>query len=108
MQDFSSALVTFPSGSSALGLPLPLDSRGSIHVFIRVTAGKGVAGGIRDVLIPEPRPSYPFDRACVDLRRLDQVRKARTVFVTRTKRSLRWQRRRSHPVDRTTGFTRDP
>jgi len=108
MQDFSSALVTFPSGPSALGLPLPLDSRGSIHVFIRVTAGKGVAGGIRDVLIPEPRPSYPFDRACVDLRRLDQLTKARAALVPRTRRGLRWRRPSPNPVDRTTGFTRDP
>jgi hypothetical protein len=84
-----------------------LDLRGSIPVFIWVTDAKYADVRILDVLIPEPGSIYLFDRAYVDFRRLYQLTEARAIFVTRAKKKLRWRRRYSHPVDRTTGLICD-
>ena len=84
-----------------------LDLRGSIPVFIWVTDAKYADVRILDVLIPEPGSIYLFDRAYVDFRRLYQLTEARAIFVTRAKKKLKWRRRYSHPVDRTTGLIRD-
>lgn len=84
-----------------------LDLRGSIPVFIWVTDAKYADTWILDVLIPEPGSIYLFDRGYVDFRRLYQLTEARAIFVTRAKRKLKWRRRYSHPVDRTTGLICD-
>ena len=84
-----------------------LDLRGSIPVFIWVTDAKYADVRILDVLIPEPGSIYLFDRAYVDFRRLYQLTEARAIFVTRAKKKLKWRRRYSHPVDRTTGLICD-
>jgi hypothetical protein len=84
-----------------------LDLRGNIPVFIWVTDAKYADVRILDVLIPEPGSIYLFDRAYVDFRRLYQLTEARAIFVTRAKKKLKWRRRYSHPVDRTTGLICD-
>jgi hypothetical protein len=84
-----------------------LDLRGSIPVFIWITDAKVADVRILDVLIPEPGSIYVFDRAYVDFQRLYQLTRAHAIFVTRAKRKLKWRRRYSHPVDRTTGLICD-
>jgi hypothetical protein len=84
-----------------------LDLRGSIPVFIWITDAKLADVRILDVLIPEPGSIYLFDRAYVDFQRLYQLTKAHAIFVTRAKRKLKWRRRYSRPVDRTTGLICD-
>ncbi len=97
----------FRTTKAGIKLHTLLDLRGSIPVFIWVTDAKYADVRILDVLIPEPGFIYLFDRAYVDFWRLYQLTKARAIFVTRTKRRLKWRRRYSHPVDRTTGLICD-
>jgi hypothetical protein len=97
----------FRTTKAGIKLHTLLDLRGSIPVFIWVTDAKYADVRILDVLIPEPGSIYLFDRAYVDFWRLYQLTKARAIFVTRTKRGLKWRRRYSHPVDRTTGLICD-
>jgi hypothetical protein len=97
----------FRTTKAGIKLHMLLDLRGSIPVFIWVTDAKYADVRILDVLIPEPGSIYLFDRAYVDFWRLYQLTKARAIFVTRTKRRLKWRRRYSHAVDRTTGLICD-
>ncbi len=97
----------FRTTKAGIKLHTLLDLRGSIPVFIWVTDAKYADVRILDVLIPEPGSIYLFDRAYVDFWRLYQLTKARAIFVTRAKRKLKWRRRYSHPVDRTTGLICD-
>jgi IS4 transposase len=84
-----------------------LDLRGSIPAFVWVTDAKYADVRILDVLIPEPGSIYLFDRAYVDFWRLYQLTEARAIFVTRARKKLKWRRRYSHPVDRSTGIICD-
>ena len=97
----------FRKTKAGIKLHTLLDLRGSIPVFIWVTDAKYADVRILDMLIPEPGSIYLFDRAYVDFRRLYQLTEARAIFVTRAKKKLRWRRRYSHPVDRTTGLICD-
>jgi len=97
----------FRTTKAGIKLHTLLDLRGSIPVFIWVTDAKYADVRILDVLIPEPGSIYLFDRAYVDFQRLYQLTQARAIFVTRAKRRLKWRRRYSHPVDRTTGLICD-
>lgn len=84
-----------------------LDLRGSIPVCIWITDAKLSDVRILDVLIPEPGSIYLFDRAYVDFQRLHRLTEAHAIFVTRTKKGLRWRRIYSHTVDRSTGVICD-
>lgn len=84
-----------------------LDLRGSIPVCIWITDAKLADVRILDVLIPEPGSIYLFDRAYVDFERLHRLTEAHAIFVTRTKKGLRWRRVYSHAVDRGTGVVCD-
>jgi hypothetical protein len=97
----------FRKTKAGIKLHTLLDLRGSIPVFIWVTDAKHADVRILDVLLPEPGSIYLFDRAYVDFRRLHRLTEARAIFVTRTKRKLKWRRRYSHPVDRSTGLICD-
>jgi hypothetical protein len=97
----------FRTTKAGIKLHTLLDLRGSIPVFIWMTDAKYADVRILDVLIPEPGSIYLFDRAYVDFQRLYQLTQARAIFVTRAKRRLKWRRRYSHPVDRTTGLICD-
>ena len=105
-------LSTFPwarfrSTKGGIKLHTLLDLRGSIPVFIWITDAKLSDVRILDVLIPEPGSIYLFDRAYVDFQRLHQLTEGHAIFVTRTKKGLRWRRIYSHPVDRSTGVVCD-
>jgi len=60
-----------------------------------------------DQLIYEPGAFYLMDRAYVDWRRLYAIEQARAWFVVRAKKSLRYCRLHSHPVDLATGLRCD-
>jgi hypothetical protein len=85
-----------------------LDLRGNIPVCVWVTDAKLSDVRILDVLVPEPGSIYLFDRAYVDFERLHRLTEAHAIFVTRTKKGLRWRRVYSHAVDRSTGLVCDP
>jgi hypothetical protein len=97
----------FRKTKSGIKLHTLLDLRGSIPVFLWITDAKFSDVRILDVLVPEPGSIYLFDRAYVDFERLHQLHDAHAIFVTRSKRGLRWRRIYSHPVDRSTGVICD-
>jgi len=60
-----------------------------------------------DQLLYEPGAFYLMDRAYVDWRRLYAIEQARAWFVVRAKKSLRYCRLHSQPVDPATGLRSD-
>ena len=60
-----------------------------------------------DDLVIEPGAIYIMDRGHVDFARLHRFTEEAAFFVTRTKRGIRFRRRRSHPVDFATGLVSD-
>ena len=105
-------LSVFPwapyQGSRAvLQLHTLLDLRGPIPSFIHITAGQSGEAAVLDLLLPEPGAIYVMDRGYIDFARLYALHKARAIFVIRDRASTRFQRRYSHPVDRSTGLICD-
>jgi IS4 transposase len=62
---------------------------------------------VLDELIPEPGALYVLDRGYVDFARLYHLHEAQAGFVIRARKNLRFRRRDSHPVDRSTGIVCD-
>jgi hypothetical protein len=60
-----------------------------------------------DQLLYEPGAFYLMDRAYVDWHRLYAIEQARAWFVVRAKKSLRYCRLHSQPIDRATGLRSD-
>lgn len=60
-----------------------------------------------DQLLYQPGAFYLMDRAYVDWQRLYAIEQARAWFVVRAKKSLRYCRLHSQPVDLTTGLRSD-
>ena len=84
-----------------------LDVRGSIPTFIEVTDGKVHDVNILDQILPEADSFYVMDRAYVDFERLYVFHQCAAFFVVRNKSGIRFRRRYSHPVDKTTGVLSD-
>jgi len=97
----------FRTTKAGIKLHTLLDIRGAIPVFIWITDAKRADVEVLDVLVPEPGSIYLFDRAYVDFTRLHRLNEDRAIFVTRAKKNLRWRRRYSRPVDRSTGLICD-
>jgi hypothetical protein len=97
----------FRRTKAAIKLHTLLDLRGSIPSFVRITDGTVHDVNLLDELIPEPGSLYVMDRGYVDFQRLHVFTRFQASFVTRAKRNLRFQRRYSHPVDRSTGLVCD-
>jgi hypothetical protein len=97
----------FRTTKAGIKLHTLLDVRGAIPVFIWITDAKRADVEVLDVLIAEPGSIYLFDRAYVDFERLHRLTEDRAIFVTRAKKNLRWRRRYSRPVDRSTGLVCD-
>jgi hypothetical protein len=58
---------------------------------------------VLDVLIPEAGALYVLDRGYVDFARLHLFTRCAAHFVLRAKKNLKFRRRYSHPVDRSSG-----
>jgi hypothetical protein len=97
----------FRTTKAGIKLHTLLDLRGAIPVFIWITDAKRADVEVLDVLVAEPGSIYLFDRAYVDFERLHRLNEERALFVTRAKTNLRWRRRYSRPVDRSTGLVCD-
>ena len=97
----------FRRTKAAIKLHTLLDLRGSIPTFIRVTGGLVSDLRLLDELIPEPGSIYVMDRGYTNFARLHRFTRAQASFVIRAKRDLRFRRRYSHPVDRSTGLICD-
>lgn len=97
----------FRKTKGAIKLHTMIDLRGNIPAFLTITDGK-----VHDVkaapLIPiEPEGIYVVDRAYIDFNWLRSIDEIRAFFVTRLKRSIRWTRVVSHPVDKSLGLRSD-
>jgi transposase len=97
----------FRKTKGAIKLHTLMDLRGNIPVFLTITDGK-----VHDVKatphVPiEAQGIYVVDRGYQDFRWLWSIRQAEAFFVTRLKRSIRWTRVLSHPVDKSLGLRCD-
>jgi hypothetical protein len=97
----------FRRAKGAVKLHTLLDLQGAIPVFIAVSDGKVNEMKVMDLLAPEPGAYIIMDRGYLDFARLYPLQQALSFFVIRAKRHLQFQRRYSHPVDKTTGVRSD-
>ena len=97
----------FRRAKGAVKLHTLLDLQGAIPVFIAVSDGKVNEMRVMDLLPPQPGAYIIMDRGYLDFARLYHLHQALSFFVIRAKRHLQFQRRYSHPVDKTTGVRSD-
>lgn len=97
----------FRSTKAAVKLHTLLDLRGNIPTFIHISDGKLHDVNALDYLTPEAGAFYIMDRGYVDFTRLYTLHLAGAFFVTRDKSNLKYQRRYSHKVDKSTGLRCD-
>ena len=92
---------------AAVKLHTQLDLRGPIPTVVQITEGKCADVTFLDDLILEAGAIDIMDRGYVDFGRLHRFTDEAAFFVTRTKKGIRFRRRRSHPVDFATGLVSD-
>jgi hypothetical protein len=97
----------FHDARGAVKMHTVLDLRGNIPVFTRVTRPLVHDVHLLDWIVIEPGAFYIFDRAYLDYARLYRIHQAGAFFVTHAKKSYRFHRLASRPVDRTAGLRCD-
>ena len=97
----------FRKRKGAVKMHTLLDLRGNIPVFIRVTHALVHDVHLLDWIVPEAGSFYIMDRAYLDYARLYRIHQASAFFVTHAKKSFRFKRRYSRPVDKSTGLRYD-
>lgn len=97
----------FRRTKAAIKVHTLLDLQGSIPTFVQITDGTVHDVNLLDQLLPEPGSIYVMDRGYLDFQRLHVFTQFQASFVIRAKKNLRFQRRYSHPADRSTGVLCD-
>ena len=97
----------FRTTKAAVKLHTLLDLRGNIPSFIHISDGKMHEVNVLDYLLPEPGAFYVMDRGFLDFARLYHLHQSGSFFVIRGKSNLKFQRRYSHQVDRSSGLICD-
>ena len=97
----------FRRAKSAVKMHTLLNLCGNIPEFILITAGNVHDVNVLDHLVPIPGAYYVMDRGYLDFERLYTLHMLKAYFVTRAKKNFQFQRRYSHPVDRSTGLICD-
>jgi len=97
----------FRSTKAAVKLHTLLDLRGNIPTFIHISDGKLHDVNVLDFMTLEAGAFYIMDRGYVDFTRLYKMHLAGAFFVTRDKSNLKYQRRYSREVDKSTGLRCD-
>jgi hypothetical protein len=92
---------------AAVKLNTLLDVQSSIPTLIDVTGAHSGDSQVLDRIVPEPGCFIVMDRGYVDFPRLYRLHQALAYFVVRAKDNLCFRRRKSHPVDPTTGVRSD-
>ena len=97
----------FRKTKGAIKLHAMIDLRGNIPAFLTITDGK-----VHDVKaapqVPiEAEGIYVVDRAYIDFEWLRGIDETDAFFVTRLKKSIRWTRVISHPVNKSLGLRSD-
>lgn len=106
------SLTLFPwapyeRSKSAVKVHTLLDLNSSIPVFIDITDIRGHDPYALDHVVAEPGCFIVMDRGYVDFPRLFQLHQSMVYFVLRAKKNLRFRRRCSHPIERSTGVRSD-
>jgi len=97
----------FRKRKGAVKMHTLLDLRGNIPVFIRVTHALVHDVNLLDWIVPEAGSFYIMDRAYIAYTRLYKIHQASAFFVTHARKSFRFKRMYSHPVDKSTGLRCD-
>ncbi len=97
----------FQQSKAAVKVHTLLDVNSSIPVFIDITDIRGHDPYVLDRLNTHPGCFIVMDRGYVDFPRLFRLHQSMVFFVVRSKKNLRFRRRCSHPVDRSTGIRSD-
>lgn len=97
----------FRKNKGAVKLHTLMDLRGNIPTFIAITNGKVHDVNILDILLYEAGAFYVIDKGYYDFKRLYRMENAKSFFVIRAKRNLKFRRIYSRPVDKTTGLRCD-
>jgi hypothetical protein len=84
-----------------------LDVRGSIPSFIHITPARVHDVTVLDEIVLEPGAFYIMDRGYIHFARLYRFTLAASFFVVRARENMRYRRRYSHVVDKTTGLRSD-
>jgi hypothetical protein len=97
----------FQSSKAAVRLHTLLDLRGNIPTFIHIRDGKLHEVSVLDQLLIEPGAFYIMDRGLLDYERLYLFHLEGAFFVIKARSNLRFKRRYTHPVDRSSGLVCD-
>ena len=97
----------FRSTKSAFKLHTLLDLCGNIPTFIHISDGKLHDVKVLDLLVPEAGAFYVMDRGYVDFERLHALHARGAFFVIRAKSNLKYRRRASRAVDKSSGLRCD-
>jgi Domain of unknown function (DUF4372)/Transposase DDE domain len=106
------SLTLFPwapheRSKAAVKLNTLLDVQSAIPVFIDITGAHAGDSQVLDRIIPEPGCFIVMDRGYIDFPGLFHLHRGLAYFVVRAKDNLRFRRRQSHPIDRSTGVRSD-
>jgi len=99
--------ASFRATKAAVKLHTLLDLRGNIPSFIHISDGKLHEVNVLDRLLPEAGAFYVMDRGFTDFSRLHRFHQAGSFFVIRGKSNLKFTRRYSQAVERSTGLICD-
>jgi len=99
--------ATFRNKEGGIKLHTQYDVRTSIPVFIDVTAASVNDMNAMDKIHYEPGSFYVFDRGYLDFDRLHTIHCSNSYFVIRAKKTLKFKRLYSAPVDKSTGIRCD-
>ena len=97
----------FHHNKGAIKLHTLMDLEGSIPTMIHISDGLKHDVNMLDHLWPAPGDIYIMDRGYVDYYRLAQLDQAHSFFVIRAKKNMKFYRKQSRVVDRSTGLICD-
>lgn len=99
--------ATFREHKAAIKLHTIMDLDGAIPTFIHISEGRTHDVNILDMIPIMAGSIYIMDRAYLDYERLYHLHNSGGFFVIRAKKNLRFYRKSSIPVDRSTGLQCD-
>lgn len=99
--------ATFRKAKGAVKVHAQYDVRTSIPVFVHITPASVHDTQAMDELTYEPGSFYVFDRGYMDFERLFVIQESKSFFVIRAKNNLKFKRRSSAPVNKSTGVRCD-
>jgi Transposase DDE domain/Domain of unknown function (DUF4372) len=97
----------FRTTKGAVKLHAMIDLRGNIPAFVYITDGKVHDVKAAPLIQIEAEGIYLVDRGYIDFDWLWSINQSNAYFVTRLKRSIKWTRVISHPVDKSVGLRSD-